>query len=427
MDNQFKNMKTNARLLSKAMWYDWRSNLLDDLMQGLVKIKNDFDNDHIALTRYDQSIDDKLPGLEVRYEQLRTECDHLQAHADALASNDREEIEALRGKITEREAEIDEKKRKLAELQAEAQMKEEQVDLLVERKTTFTEEIKEAQRMIEDCRGLSARELAELRGIYFHKNLQNMVVFLFNADIHSIARVHTLETQSGWSIATASNSVLTLTHQPDLELFLHPSSFGPNPTQFVNSPIGLTYTGNDDNSYESESLPSQDPTNATTTTTTSKRFFLQLLRAHLQCISQPSTTIRETLDLIRNTWDVAVDIADAVRKLNTSYIVTETIVGDDVLAIEVSLLLGNSLVLTKVRVRFEVRVAVRGAGSGIDGAGQQLSGGVSSRAEVVYGDKLSEKRMSEALGQMVGVDLGGAKGWYDAVRKVEGKLLARTR
>ena len=164
MDNQFKNMKTNARLLSKAMWYDWRSNLLDDLMQGLVKIKKDFDNDQIALTRCSQSIDENLPGLEVQYEQLKTECAHLQAHADALASADREEIEALRGKVVEREAEINEKKRKLAELQAEVQLKEEQVDLLVERKSTFTEEIKEAQRVIDDCRGLSSKELAELKG-----------------------------------------------------------------------------------------------------------------------------------------------------------------------------------------------------------------------------------------------------------------------
>ena len=164
MDNQFKNMKTNARLLSKAMWYEWRSNLLDDLMQGLVKIKNDFDNDHVVLARYSQSVDEKLPGLEVQYEQLKTECEHLQAHADALASADRNEIEALRKKVEEREAEIEDKKRKLAELQAEVHLKEEQVDLLAERKNTFTEEIKEAQRTIEDCRGLSTRELADLRG-----------------------------------------------------------------------------------------------------------------------------------------------------------------------------------------------------------------------------------------------------------------------
>ena len=163
MDNQFKNMKTNARLLSKAMWYEWRSNLLDDLMQGLVKIKNDFDSDHIVLARYSQSVDEKLPGLEVQYEQLKTECEHLQAHADALASADREEIEALRENVVEREAEIEDKKRKLAELQAEVQLKEEQVDLLTERKGAFTEEIKEAQRTIENCRGLSSRELADLR------------------------------------------------------------------------------------------------------------------------------------------------------------------------------------------------------------------------------------------------------------------------
>ena len=107
-------------------------------------------------------------------------------------------------------------------------------------------------------------------------------------------------------------------------------------------------------------------------------------------------------------------------------------------------MLRNLLVQTKIRARFEIRVALcgrrgggggggrgsengNGNGNGGDGVGHQLSGSVSSTAEVVYGEKLNEKKMGEALGQMVGVDLGGARGWYDAVRRVEGKLLARMR
>src|SRR5580700_2650781 len=45
MDSQFKNVKTHARLLSKAMWYEWRMKLLDGLKVGLHKISEGMDAD----------------------------------------------------------------------------------------------------------------------------------------------------------------------------------------------------------------------------------------------------------------------------------------------------------------------------------------------------------------------------------------------
>ena len=45
MDNQFKNMKTNARLLSKAGWHAWRAQLLGELKKGLEQSVYEFGRD----------------------------------------------------------------------------------------------------------------------------------------------------------------------------------------------------------------------------------------------------------------------------------------------------------------------------------------------------------------------------------------------
>ena len=164
LDSQFKNMKTNARLLSKAMWYEWRSKLLDDLKLGLVKIADDFEHDSVVLARYGQSVDEKLPGLERQFDELREECDRLQAHADALARDDKEELAALRKQVVDRETEIETKKRKLAELQTEVKLKDDKANLLAEKKSKCIEETKEAQHVLDECRKWSSKELMDLKG-----------------------------------------------------------------------------------------------------------------------------------------------------------------------------------------------------------------------------------------------------------------------
>ena len=120
---------------------------------------------------------------------------------------------------------------------------------------------------------------------------------------------------------------------------------------------------------------------------------------------------------MRHGWAVAADVAEACAKLNGAYIVTETIGSDEKLTVEALLLLRNFPAQTKIRVRFEVAVGV---------SGTRLAGGVAAAAEVVYGEKLNEKRMGEALRGLVGVELEGARAWFDAVQHIESKLIAKT-
>lgn len=51
MDNQLKNVKTHSRLLSKGMWYEWRSTLLETVKDELVRSAEGMINDEEILDK----------------------------------------------------------------------------------------------------------------------------------------------------------------------------------------------------------------------------------------------------------------------------------------------------------------------------------------------------------------------------------------
>ena len=166
MDTQFKNVKTHARLLSKAMWYEWRMKLLDGLKDGLLRISRDLDEDAGILSQQEQLLQSVLPQLVQEHEQLAAEAEVLQSKADELASCDQEELEDVRERLVNVDAELEEKRRIVAELQEELREREQRIEDAVERKLECQAEIKEAERVREECRGWSGSEVAALKGMF---------------------------------------------------------------------------------------------------------------------------------------------------------------------------------------------------------------------------------------------------------------------
>jgi kinetochore protein Spc7/SPC105 len=164
MDNQFKNMKTNARLQSKAGWHAWRSQLLTDLKSGLLQSSADFQVDSAMLSKQEELLNATLPDLVSYGEELESRRMQLQERAEELSSVDRDELEATRERLVAADTEVEEKKRMLAELQQEFAEKEAQVEAVLERKAECLEEIKEAERVREEYRGWSTREVTALKG-----------------------------------------------------------------------------------------------------------------------------------------------------------------------------------------------------------------------------------------------------------------------
>lgn len=191
-----------------------------------------------------------------------------------------------------------------------------------------------------------------------------------------------------------------MTHVSDLELYFQPSAFATGGST-ANGSISLAYVG------ESAS-PHGRPL------TTSKRFFLQLIRAHLHCIPQSQTRVAELLTLVKNGWATALAVAEGVRWLEHNYITEEFILSDERMAIAAYLVLPT--LQTKVKVTFDIGVSLDVVEVGTE---------ISVRAEVVYGEKYGEEKMSSFLRDFCGSKVKSEKDmtvWADAMVELCARL-----
>jgi kinetochore protein Spc7/SPC105 len=190
-------------------------------------------------------------------------------------------------------------------------------------------------------------------------------------------------------------------YKSQLQLFLHPNAFitasNQPPTIRPNSPISLTYIARHRD---------QKPKELTTTL----RFFLQLLRASLHALPQCTTSTKDLLHLISTGWGTALTVAESERRLNIECPTESRIISDERLAIESTLLLPK--VRTKIRTCFEIFANVTEA--------LEMDTNVNVATKVVYGEPYDEKKMTGAVGKVVG---GGLEGWAEALRDLKGRLV----
>jgi kinetochore protein Spc7/SPC105 len=167
MDNQLKNVKTHARLLSKGLWYDWRMTLLGTLKEGLFKTAEGMILDEEFLDQQHVLLESVLPQLIQNAERLQREEADLQSAAEEIANCDQEELSEARQQLISADADIDAKKRLIAELRKQLQGKEAEIEAGNEKKHTYLEEIREAERTREECRGWTSSEISALKGMNF--------------------------------------------------------------------------------------------------------------------------------------------------------------------------------------------------------------------------------------------------------------------
>jgi kinetochore protein Spc7/SPC105 len=398
MDNQFKNLKSSARLEARGEWYGWRSSLLQDLKTGLLGTMDGFQRDELNLANQEKLLDTVLPPLLEKHEQLGRESQQLQQRHDELNSCDREELEQAREQLTNFDAELEEKRMLVAQLQAELAEKEARIEAVKERKIECVEEIKAAERVREECRGWSTTEVMDLKGKL--RSLCSLAILL----TPDAARVTALEQAHGWSVTSASSDMVTMTHINDLELYFQPSAFSTG-AKTPNASISLTYVGD-------SASPHPRPL------TTSKRFFLQLIRAHLHCIPQSQTRVADLLSLVKAGWAAALAVAEGVRWLDHTYVTDEYILSDERMAISTNVVL--PAVRTKVKITYEIGVSLGASGVQTE---------VGAKAELVYGEKYSQEKMGDFLVAFLR-DNGGSQVkdekdmavWADAVLDLAARL-----
>ncbi|KAL8937365.1 MAG: hypothetical protein Q9211_003727 [Gyalolechia sp. 1 TL-2023] len=388
MDNQFKNVKTHARLLSKAMWYEWRMKLLDGLKEGLVQIKDGMDEDGRTLSQQEQLLETVLPRLLEKNDRLQKEHQSLQAQADELASCDQDELRQAQDRLTAIDNDLQAKKRSLSALQRSLQAKEQSIQDAIERRDEYHAEIKEAERVRQESRGWKMSEVTALQ--------------------ESVA---SLEEAYGWKIISAAGSAITMTYKDTLQLYFTPSSFMPSASSTSNlsenSPISLTYIA-DAHEYQPRPL------------TTEKRFFLQIVRAQLQCLQQSQVLTSDLLLFIARHWETALTIAEELRSLGTRYITETTITSDEVMAVKAILL------LPQTRTKLEVALLVQARGGEGDDVKEGLEVAVSSKVRVVYGEELKEGRMADWVDGRLKED-EGTGAWGRVVGRLEERLKGRVK
>ncbi|KAI5206450.1 Spc7-domain-containing protein [Aureobasidium subglaciale] len=381
LDVNMRDAKTNARMRSKEIWYDWRSKLLDGLAEGLNRIKDGLEADAEVLDQKQQALDAVLPDLLQQYESLLKEAEQLEQAAAATSEEEKEELRASRARLLEVDGQVEERKRILANLQRDIEEQDNLAEAYEEGKAESLAAIQEAERAKESCRGFTVDEVQSLK--------------------ESVAQ---LEKQTGWAVTAAANTNLTMTYANTLQLFFNTTSFkaisSSQATNPSNSPISLTHL-------------------TPTALTTEKRFFLQLMRAQLQCLDQNTISLKQLLGFVQRGWDTASLIAEQVRRLTLEQIVNVSILNDERLAIDVCIL------LPKVETKVKLGIHLTATLSDPEAEDLDIKNEIDVDAKVVYGEPYNEKNMSEFVGKRVRGQ--GFEGWDETIRELRMRLVATGR
>ncbi|KLU88098.1 hypothetical protein MAPG_07085 [Magnaporthiopsis poae ATCC 64411] len=399
MDNQFKNVKTHARLLSKAMWYEWRMKLQEGLKEGLDRTVEGFESDEQILRKQRELIDSVLPGMVARLESLQREHRALDEAARELADCDPEELEAARERLTAANDDVAVKRRAIAALREDLRESEADVEELVGRKVECLAEIKEAERVREECRGWSSGEIMALK-----------------------ARVAAIEEEHGWAVTGCSGTTVSMTYRREIELVFDPTCHA----------TALQQGG-----------AAQANSNSTTSTTTidlwyiaDKRerdpkpltpeldFFLQCLRDQLRDDTRTHIPPSLILGMVTAGWAQANSVANHVRSLNLTFPTTVSRTSDDSIAVRSTVFLAA----LKSKIEIVIDLRRRAAGGGGDGG---LDVAIRPRAVVVYGERFNTDKMADFLAGRFGDRVVASKGaegrvesWGDVIVELHGKLLS---
>lgn len=363
MDNQFKNVKSHARLLSKAMWYEWRMKLQEGLREGLFKISEGMDKDDEFLGKQQELLSSVLPGLTKRCGALERELENLEDVEKELEDCDPEDLEAARAELTELDKTIADKSKRIEELRQQAEEYQAGVQSLADQKQDCLNEIAAADKIREECRGWSSTEISSLK-----------------------ARVDELEKKSGWAINKIEGSVMFMTYKREIELAFDLASF--KQQQSKQGPtIEIRYIAN---KRERNVIP----------LTTERKFFLESISNHLQGLSSPSSlSVNRLLAIVSDAWDKANAAAEQIRLLNLTFPTKVTRTSDTTLEVR------SSLLLTPLQTRVEVCLALAKISSNSNSDAFEVK--ITPDAQVIYGEQFTKSKLNDFLKNKLGKSLLG--------------------
>lgn len=398
MDNQFRNGKTNARLQSKEGWYAWRRQLVDGLRGGLEGIKRGMQEDAAQLVEQETILGNTVPELVAQHAELEQQLQNLEQRIAEYDSMDLEALSQSRTQFRSLDEDLAAKSAQLEQLQQQMQDKTETLAAASELKDEMLEQIAEAERVHEECRGWSGKDVRELRN-----------------------KVEAIEQESGWKLLSAEELeetdfgvALTMSYKEELSLFFHPAAFvaksgrrrsgrSSRSVSGPNAPISLTFSPKNEDSMVELS--------------TERRFFLQMMRSQLHAFAmmpKGSISAKAVLAMVSQGWDMASKVSDEVRLLSMAGITDVSILGDEQLGGNLMLLFEGS----RINIDFALHVSIDTEGGFVTRS--------SVSAKAMYGsvaDLLSvpgkSRKVQTALSQEVESRELGTGAWINAVKGLE--------
>ena len=161
MDNQFKNMKTHARLISKGMWYEWRMKLLEGLRGVLVNEAGGLSQDNHRFEAQENGLQNILPTLLEEHSQLQRECSVLQDRANELADCDQDELRRARQQILSIDEQLRQRRQQISNLKTQSKDLDAAIEDATDAKVENLHAIRESERVLEVHRGWSASEVTK--------------------------------------------------------------------------------------------------------------------------------------------------------------------------------------------------------------------------------------------------------------------------
>ncbi|EFR04462.1 hypothetical protein MGYG_07470 [Nannizzia gypsea CBS 118893] len=310
MDNQFRNVKAHARLLSKEMWYEWRMKLLEGLKQGLDRHVDEMKQDDAFLSRKEHILAKVVPGLIEKHTKLEIDSQNLQKVMDDLENCDQEELRDARKKLLAVESELSACKDKYNHARGRLEEKSDLLEKAQARKEELLQQIREAESIKEECRGWDGKEVRVLHD-----------------------SVRSLEKQTGWAILSAKPSVdavegtsLVMRYSGELQLNCNPSHIRARSQELTEGrrrisrhstlPLTLTYAPKGNGAQSAAVKPSPECA-----------LILNAIRMQASVAMLSPVSLKQLLRSIGRTWETAKALQEEIRMLGYCGIISVKPVG----------------------------------------------------------------------------------------------------
>jgi len=359
MDNQFKNIKTNARLTAKRDWYQWRMKNVDSVKDVLQRNLDGLRADERFVEEQKTVLDPLLPDIKKSWERVRYQLRKLEDMKQCIDMDDQDELMAARSRLADILNKIETTRGQTQQKRQQTEKIDKDIKIKEAKESQLVASIEEAERIKEMNRGWSENEVRTWK-----------------------SHCAELEKSSGWSISKAlADGRLEMMYMRQVKLLLDPKGLVAPTVEYV-CPASQKLS-------DCKRLPAVE-----------SEFFITGLNSILSQERIPKTV----LDNIASYWQDALVIVDNICRLRTHHYTEVKIAADGNLHVRATIL------VQELRSKMEVSFVVGKESLTSQGAGVRVVYGAISQQAVQDTLMRWAGEWREGVSEVVGRCLEGRRG-----------------